>query len=243
MCPVPLLLYALSRLREDEWLAPLELLPLWRMALPNSKAPEPQTVCDAGCDWGCVEKIELDGSSWYRRPRLVDSEAGTPPEVFLDVTPPQHVGIRIDRIPLAAFERLCEVSRLGLAEGALWAAPDLLRISHAHAKTLADPLLGWLRDRHPAFRATLECIAQRRGKTLVHESLLVARISDLALKVMLEKKFGAPGQLVALSDEFVAFPTGLLPQLEVWMKKSGHVIKRIQSAEPLAANQETRNHE
>lgn len=241
--PVPLLLYALSRLHEGEWLAPVELLPLWRMALPNSKAPEPQTVCEAGYDWGCVERIDLDGSHGYRLPRLVDSEAGTPPEVFLDATHPQHVGIRLERTPLAAFERLGEVSRLELTEGALWATPDLLRLSHARAETLADPLLGWVRERHPAFRTILERIEQRRGKLIVHEHLMVARIRDVALKVMLEKKFGAPGQLVALAGEFVAFPTGLLPELEAWIRKSGHVIKRIQSGEPTAADQEARDHE
>jgi hypothetical protein len=41
---------------------------------------------------------------------------------------------------------------------------------------------------------------------------------------MLEKRFGGPGQLVALSAEYVAFPKGLLPELQSWMKKSGHVI-------------------
>jgi len=243
LCPVPLLLYALSRLREDEWLAPLDLLPLWRMALPGSKAPEPRAVCEAGYDWGCVERIELDGSAWYRLPHLADSEASTPPEVFLEVTHPHHVRIRLERTPLAALERLGEVSRLGFAEGALRATPDLRRLSHARAETLADPLVGWLCERHPAFRTTRERIEQRRGKLIVHEHLLVARISDLALKVMLEKRFGAPGQLVALSGEFVAFPTGLLPGLEAWMKKSGHVIKRIQSGEPPAADQEACDHE
>jgi hypothetical protein len=39
--PVPLLLYALSRLGGDEWLAPDELLPLWKLALPGPKVPEP----------------------------------------------------------------------------------------------------------------------------------------------------------------------------------------------------------
>ena len=38
LMPMPLLLYALSRLREHEWLAPSQLLPLWKMALPGAKA-------------------------------------------------------------------------------------------------------------------------------------------------------------------------------------------------------------
>jgi hypothetical protein len=48
---------------------------------------------------------------------------------------------------------------------------------------------------------------------------------------MLEKRFGGPGQLVALAAEFVAFPMGLLPELASWMKKSGHVIKSTHADE------------
>ena len=65
----------------------------------------------------------------------------------------------------------------------------------------------------------------------MHENLLVARVSDLGLKVMLEKRFGGPGQLVALAAGFVAFPKGLLPELQSWMKKSGDVIKSTRADE------------
>ena len=97
--------------------------------------------------------------------------------------------------PLEALEGVAEVSRLKVAQGALWAEPDLLRLSHASADTLAGPVLRWLREQHPAFRRTSETIESRRGKLIVHENLLLARVSDLSLKVMLEKKFGEPGQL------------------------------------------------
>ena len=89
----------------------------------------------------------------------------------------------------------------------LWASPNLLKLSHAHADTLADPMFLRLRERHPAFWSTLEQFEQRRGKLIVHEHLLVARVKDLALKVMLERQFGGPGKLTGLSGEFVAFPT------------------------------------
>jgi hypothetical protein len=236
--PVPLLLYALSRLRGDEWLAPNDILPLWELALPGAKAPEPQAVCEAGYDWGCLEKTDHDGSPCYRVPRQSDSEANTPAEAFLRIENPQHIGIHLERTPLAALERLGEISRLELVAGGLRATPNLLKLSHARAETLADPMVGWLRERHPAFRTTMERIEQRRGKLIVHENLLVARVSDLALKVMLEKKFGEPGRLVALANEYVAFPLGLLPELQAWMKKSGHVIKSIESGEPVSADPE-----
>jgi hypothetical protein len=135
-------------------------------------------------------------------------------------------------------ERVGEVSRLKVAQGALWAAPDLVRLSHASAGTLAGPVFRWLREHHPAFRRTSETIEQRRGKLIAHENLLLARVGDLSLKMMLEKKFGAPGQLVSLSREFVAFPNGLLPEIKSWLKKSGHVVKSLNSGEASAEDSE-----
>ena len=85
LLPVPLLRYALSRLREDEWLAPSEVLPLWKMALAGVKAPEPQAVCEAGFQWACLEKAEQEGACFYRLPQQADAEAASPPEACLDV--------------------------------------------------------------------------------------------------------------------------------------------------------------
>ena len=142
-----------------------------------------------------------------------------------------RVRICLEHTPLAALARLGEISRLEAAGGELWARPNLLKISHAPDQALTDPVVCWLREHHPAFRGTMETVEERRGKVIVHENLLVARVSDLGLKVMLEKRFGGPGQLVALAAEFVAFPKGLLPELQSWMKKSGHVIKSTHADE------------
>ena len=234
--PVPLLRYALSWLRENEWLAPDDLLAFWKMALPNSKAPVPQTVCEAGYEWGCFERTEREGRFFYRLAQPAKGEAERSPADFLDASEARTARIDLERAPLEALESVAEVSRLEVAQGALWAAPDLLRLSHASAATLARPELRWLRERHPAFRDACEAIEERRGKLIVHENLLVARVGDLSLKVLLEKKFGAPGQLVSLSNEFVAFPNGLLPEIKVWLKKSGHVVKSLNSGEEPAQN-------
>jgi hypothetical protein len=231
LLPGPLLRYALSRLRADEWLAPSEVLPLWKLVLAGAKAPEPQAVCEAGFQWACLEKAEQEGASYYRLPQQADAEAASPPEAFLDVRDAVRVRICLEHTPLAALARLVEISRFEAAGGELWARPDLLKISHAPDKALIDPVVCWLREHHPAFRGTMETVEERRGKVIVHENLLVARVSDLGLKVMLEKRFGGPGQLVALAAEFVAFPKGLLPELQSWMKKSGHVIKSTRADE------------
>jgi hypothetical protein len=165
--PVPLLRYAFSRLRENEWLAPEELLAFWKMALPGPKAPAPQIVCEAGYEWGCFERIEQEGSLLYRLPPPADGVDKMSPEDFLDAGDARAVRLDLDRAPLEALERVAEVSRLEVAHGALWAEPDLLRLSHASADTLAGPVFHWLRERHPAFRRTSETIKLRRGKLIL----------------------------------------------------------------------------
>jgi len=231
LLPVPLLTYALSRLRQDEWLAPSEVLPLWKMVLAGAKAPEPQAVCEAGFQWACLEKAEQEGAVYYRLPQQADAEAASPPEAFLDVRDAARVRIHLEHTPLAALARLGEISRIEAAGGELWARPSLLKVSHAPNQALTDPVVCWLREHHAAFRGTIDTVQERRGKVIVHENLLAARVSDLGLKVMLERRFGGPGQLVALAAEFVAFPTGLLPELQSWLKKSGHVIKSTRADE------------
>ncbi len=55
-------------------------------------------------------------------------------------------------------------------------------------------------------------LSERRGKTILHENLTIARVSDLSLKVAIEKALG--NNLVSLKNDFVAFPRGLLDEVQ-----------------------------
>ena len=123
---------------------------------------------------------------------------------------------------------MSEVSQLRVAEGRLRAAPSHLKISHTPAATLESEVFRWLRQNHTGFKTAIEDIEEKRGKLIVHENLLLAKVNDPALQVTIEREFAAPGQLVSLARGFVAFPTGLLPRVQSWMRKSGHVIKSFQ---------------
>ncbi len=226
--PASLLLYALSWLRApDEWLAPDDVSPLWRQAFAGAKNPEPRSLCEAAFEGGLLERAGADGAAVYRWRGLAEAAPDAPPDDFLDAAKPAEIRIRLERVPLEALQRVCEVSRLALANGGLWAVPSLIKMSHAPAATLASPVFRWLRAQHAAFRTVAEAIEQRRGKLIVHHPLCVAKVNDPALHVRLQKEFGAPGQLVALAGGHVAFPGGLLPRVQAWMKKSGHVIKTV----------------
>jgi hypothetical protein len=227
--PVPMLLYALSRLGEDEWAAPDDLLPFWKLGLPGGRTPEPRAVCDAGFECGLLEAAVQDGTRLFRWRGLVDTASGTPPEHFLAVENSEEIRIDLERVPLEALARLSQVSHLRVVEGRLRAAPSHLKISHTPAATLESEVFRWLRQNHTGFRTAVENIEEKRGKLIVHENLLVAKVNDPALQVTIEREFAAPGQLVELARGFVAFPTGLLPRVQAWMRKSGHVIRSVSS--------------
>jgi hypothetical protein len=84
----------------------------------------------------------------------------------------------------------------------------------------------WLRENVPAFRQTLETVEQRWGQQIVHTNLLIARVSDLSLKVQLERSF--PEKVVFLPNDYLAFPQRLLPEITKVVAKSGHVIRMVE---------------
>ena len=149
------------------------------------------------------------------------------PEDYLTVANDNEVAVDLRRVPFAALELLARTSRMAVKGRHLTASPALRKISHVPENALRDPVLLWLREHHPAFGRAVAAIEERRGKTIVHEHLLIACVKDLGLKVKIEKAFPNANQVVSLSNEFIAFPEGLLPRIEKLMKKTGHVIKTV----------------
>jgi hypothetical protein len=92
------------------------------------------------------------------------------------------------------------------------------------------PLADWLQKNAPAFHQAFETVRQRRGKTILHENLAVARVSDLSLKVALEKALGK--RIVPLGEEFLAFPSAAVAEVERLVAHLGHVVKRVDNREP-----------
>jgi len=72
-------------------------------------------------------------------------------------------------------------------------------------------------------------VEARWGKQIVHTNLLIARITDPALRVQIERAAAIPNSLIVLSDEYIAFPRAMLGVIEKTLARSGHVIKTVQS--------------
>jgi hypothetical protein len=87
-----------------------------------------------------------------------------------------------------------------------------LRISVEHEKKLTTESVQWLIEHTPPFAKAYVALNERRGKTILHEDVTIARVSDLSLKVAIEKSLGC--NVVSLQNNFIAFPPGFLPDVQ-----------------------------
>lgn len=233
LSPAKLASYALSHLKDNEWAAPDALPELWKAAHPEIKLPGPSSVCEAGWEAGCLEKLERNGAAFYRPAgrsggeTAGDKTAGPGPGEYLDAATGEAVEIDLRRVPADVLELLAGVSILSVRDGVLTASPDLVRISHAPERMLHHSVFTWLKKHHRGFGSVVRDIDARKGKTIIHENLVTARIKNLSLKLMIEKKFSGPGRVVSLSDEFIAFPVGLAPDVRKLVKRAGHVVGTV----------------
>jgi hypothetical protein len=189
------------------------------------------SVCESGWRWGLLARQEADGRTWYRLappPAPVDA----PPDRFLAVRGDESLTVDLDTVPFDALETLVQISNLRPVVGGLpllLVTPNLVKLGRTADTVAAIPVADWLQKKAPAFHQAFETVRQRRGKTILHENLSVARVSDLSLKVALEKALG--GRIVPLGEEFVAFPSGAVAEVERLVVQMGHVVKEVADRE------------
>jgi hypothetical protein len=193
--------------------------------------PDGRLLCESGWRWGCLARQESEGRMWYRlapRPPAAD----TPPGKYLAILDDGSVAVDLDGVPLESLENLVMISDQRVAPGrkpVLLVTPNLVKLGRAAGEILALSPADWLRDNSPAFRQAIETLRQRRGKTIVHENLSVARVGDLALKVALEKALG--NRVVSLGEDAIAFPREAVADVERIVAKLGHVVKEASHRE------------
>ena len=188
-------------------------------------AVDSRSVCESGWQWGCLARQEEDGKLWYRLAPQQPA-ADVPPHRFLGITADGQVTLDLDAVPFESLELLVAISNQRPAPGrrpVLLVSPNLVKLGKASEDVWAHPLVAWLQQNSPAFEQATETCRQRRGKTILHENLSVARVSDLTLRVAIDKALG--GRVVSLGDEFIAFPPAALGDVRKIVSKSGYVIK------------------
>lgn len=185
------------------------------------------SVCESGWRWGLLARKEAEGRKWYRL-APPSAAADAPPDGYLAVRGDEGLVVDLDTVPFAALETLVLMSDQRPAPGGqplLLITPNLVKLGRMADTVAALPLADWLQKNVPTFLQAFETVRQRRGKTILHENLSVARVGDLSLRVALEKALGK--RLVLLSDEFVAFPAEAVAEVKRLVAQMGHVVKEV----------------
>jgi hypothetical protein len=186
-------------------------------------------VCESGWRWGFLARQEAEGRMWYRLAPAAFADA--PPDRYLAVKG-DEVSVDLDTVPFDALETLVRMSEQRPLPGGrpfLLVKPNLIKLGRMADTVAALPLADWLQKNAPAFHQAFETVRQRRGKAILHENLSVARVTDLSLKVALEKALG--NRIVVLSEEFVAFPSGTVADVIRLVTQMGHVVKEVNTRE------------
>jgi hypothetical protein len=212
----------LSELADGDW-ADAEQLALPLRVFCGKKV-DIDAICHAGREWGLLAKRQAEGKTWYR---LAPEPAHVAPHQYLKDHEDGCVTADLTVIPFEALEQIVAISdqRIGFAGHVLLLSPNFVKLGRVGDELLESEAVHWLIQQARLFAEAHVNLMDRRGKTILHENLYVARVSDLSLKVAIEKALGA--NLVALKNNFVAFPCGLLNDVQRSVKKSGHVVKEV----------------
>jgi len=223
--PVQAVVRILSRLEESSWADAEGLaIPLKVFCGPGV---DTSSICEVGWKYGCLARQQDDGRNWYRLPAH-PSAADVSPQQYLEVASDGSVTVDLDVVPLESLEQIVEISDQQPVAGrraALLITPNVIKLGRASEAMLSAELVDWLQKNSASFEQAVDAVRSRRGKTILHENLAVARVSDLTLKVAIEKAMG--NRIVSLGKEYIAIPNGLVADVRRVVTKSGHVVKEI----------------
>jgi hypothetical protein len=231
------LLHQLQKMPRDQWFLPTSLTPLleawndpkkWE-AIHNggsSKNPyEEQQFCETGWKNNVLQQKKQGNQLFYR---LADGQLNALAiEKYLSPNDKGAVVVNFNKIPLDALVVLNHLSHFESApKPPIIASPDLTTISTIPMEIWEHPLVDWLEKNAPAFKKMFDFFHKNYGKEIVHDNLLIARITDLTLRVLVEKNLSKYYDVVVLSEEYLAFPKAALSEVEKIVTKSGNVVKR-----------------
>lgn len=214
--------YILSQLADGYWACAEQLAEPLRVFC--GKKADVEAVCEAGSGWGLLAKRQEEGKSWFR---LAPEPTHVAPHHYLTAHADGCVTADLTTVPFEALEQIVTISdqRLAPAGNALLLTPNFVKLGRATDEALEAEPVQWLVQETRSFAETFVSLTDRRGKTVLHENLYIARVTDLSLKVAIEKALG--NNLVSLKNDFVAFPYDSLKDVERVVKKSGHVVKEV----------------
>lgn len=239
-----LLSFFLEKMPATHWFRPISLIPLLEIAFPGTKLSDPvsawmERLCEKGWNRGCLAKTAVGETFYYRlayKDTTDDANEDTSslplqPGDYLTVMDKNTFAVDINLVSYKNLEIIAQICRLQITGGRLIGEVDFISLSHCLEEIEQEPAFLWLKKHLDGVKETVARIEKRRNKTIIHQNIMTAKISDLGLKMMIEQKFAATGKVISINDEFIVFPPALLPEIQKLTKKAGHVIKEVNSIE------------
>jgi hypothetical protein len=225
--PVEMVVFALSRLGKDEWAKTEALTPFLDLCYDNIAHPAAQLICETGWEWGCLMKTQHQGADYFRLKSMqpVDSES-IEPSSYLDM----DSVINVEAVPYTALEILVQVGDFEVHGSRLFLLPSLVKMGNTTTELRNHPIILWLGENNQDFAESLSLVNEQWGKITFHDNLLFARVTDLSLRVQLEKVF-KDGSVIFLPEGWLAFPVMMEVKVARAVEKAGHVVKRVNANE------------
>ena len=223
--PFEALTSILGQLGKAEWVRPDELSLLLRIFCNAELNGE--EICKAGWQWGYLTRQKGNGETCYRLAEE-EAEADMASQHYLYPSTGQGLTVNLETVPFGSLEYLVGISDLQLSDSGsahLNVLPNLVRMGRAFQSVRDHPLTDWLRKHSPEFKKAFRTVERRWGKQVLHDNLLIARVSDLGLRVEIERTLSE--KVVLLSDDYIAFPHRLRNEIEKLVTMSGLVIKTV----------------
>ncbi len=149
------------------------------------------------------------------------------PESYQTVQGDGTVELDLEKVPYETLEVLAQIATMTVVDSRLQISPDLIATGNAPLNVRNHPQTQWLKHNSALFRAVLEKVDENWGKIIIHDNLMVARVSDVALMVKLQQSFHDHKKVIPLAKEFIAFPCEAFPEIRSFVERSGYVIKTV----------------
>lgn len=222
--PFDVLQYAFSIPGKDEWIEPDDLSVFWDILYPGKGKPDNSSICEKGMRCGYLSRCKSKGKVYYR-PAEIEDEGAVKPQKYILMGEGGSLIIDLDLIPFTDLEVLADISRMEVRDSKLTASPDLVNIGNRYREIRDHPLTVWLEENSDVFGRTLKDVDSRWGKCIIHNNIMMARVTDLSLKVKLLKTFKGQKGIHPLDGDFIAFPAALLPDISRSVERAGFVVR------------------
>lgn len=222
--PVPAAVYVLSQLAMNEWVAPQQLTPVFKVFC--GEKIDAEKLFKAGWKWGLLAGLAIDGQFHYRLAAMpADDVDDMGSSLYLKQRSDQVVELDLAAVPYQTLAQLNQLAQLEIVEQNLVAKPSFIAAGSSSESIQKSPLAQWLRTNVAGYRQVFEKLDKRWGKQIIHEDLMLARVKDLSLKVKIEKSL--KGAVVVLADDYIAFPTSQTSKVQRIVRQAGFAVREV----------------